>query len=351
MDTVLAGVSPVEFYDNNHNLYMTAMALTDAGLNVSVSEDVIRGSNSNARISSYFFDSNLQLTLTSATFTLEYLASKLGSVIEAGGDVFTTETITTVAPNTITVGETPVAPFESVATVYGWYKLPSASTWTTITFTGSSATVADLPSGTTVCVKYAYEDLGSRSFKVSSTIIPDISYAVMRIPMLKSGTATESFVTSSKVGEMQVKIPQFQFDPNTELALTSSGHATVSLAGNALINYSGGCSATGYYAEIVETIFGKDEFSDVKAVVIEDSDVDLAVAETQTLVLYKLYNGVIAPAVLANSKVTFTSSASGVASVTNAGLITGVSAGTATITAVVTGHTDLVATALVTVTA
>ena len=36
MDTILAGVSPVEFYDNNHNLYMMAMDLTDAGFNTSV---------------------------------------------------------------------------------------------------------------------------------------------------------------------------------------------------------------------------------------------------------------------------------------------------------------------------
>lgn len=349
MDTILAGVSPVEFYDNNHNLYMTAMALTDAGFNTSVSEDIVRAGSSNGRIGSYFYDSNLGLTLTSVTFSLEYLASKLGSVIEANGDVFTNETITTTVANTITVTKTPIAPFADSAVVYGWYKLPTESNWNTITFNGVNATVSDLASGTTVCVKYAYEDLGSRSFRVSSEIVPNIAYALMKIPMLKSGTAQENYTSASKVGEMQVKIPKFQFDPNTDLALTSSGHASISLAGNALINYTGSCDNSGWYAEIVEVIYGKDEFADVKAIVIEDSDIDLAVGETQTLVVYKLFNGIVAPSILANSKITFVSSTPATATVSSGGVVTAVTGGTTSITATVTGHTNLVATALVTV--
>ena len=349
MDTVLAGVSPVEFYDNNKNLYMTALALTDAGLNVSVSEDTIRAGNSNGRISSYFYDSNLGLTLTSVTFTLEYLASKLGSAITAGGDTFTEETITTTVANTITVSQTPVAPFADSTTVYGWYKKTTDTTWSTITFTGKNATVSGLTTGSQVCVKYAYTNAGGRTFKVSASIIPDIAYVIMRVPMLKSGTSTENYVTSSKVGELQVKIPKFQFDPNTDLALTSSGHASISLSGNALVNLDGGCGSAGYYAEITEHIYGKDEFADVKAIVIEDSDIDLAVAETQTLVAYKLFNGIVAPSVLENSKITFVSSTPAKATVSSGGIVTAVASGTTTITATVTGHTNLVATALVTV--
>ena len=342
MDTVLAGVSPVEFYDNNHNLYMTAMALTDAGFNTSVSEDTIRAGSSNGRIGSYFYDSNLGLTLTSVTFSLEYLASKLGSVIEANGDVFTSETITTTVANTITVTKTPIAPFAGDC-------IPTESNWNTITFNGVDATVSDLASGTTVCVKYAYEDLGSRSFRVSSEIVPNIAYALMKIPMLKAGTSQENYTSASKVGEMQVKVPKFQFDPNTDLALTSSGHASISLAGNALINYTGSCDNSGWYAEIVEVIYGKDEFADVKAIVIEDSDIDLAVGETQTLVVYKLFNGIVAPSILANSKITFVSSTPATATISSGGVVTAVTRGTTSITATVTGHTNLVATALVTV--
>lgn len=349
MDTVLAGVAPVEFFDSNKNLIMTATALTDAGLNVSVSEDVVRAGDSNARITSYFYDSNLGLTFTTPVFTLEYLANKLGSVIENAGDIFYTETITTTVANQITVTQTPVAPFSDSTTLYGWYKLPTASTWTPITFTGKVAVATGLPISSTVCVQYAYTDTGSRKFKVSSSIIPNIVYALMKIPMLKSGTAQESYVTSTKVGELQVKIPKFQFDPNTDLALTSSGHASTSLSGNALINLNGGCGSAGYYAEIVETIFGRGEFDNVSAIVVYDSDLELAVAGTQPLIVYKMFNDGRLPAIVENSKLSFVSSVPAKATVNSAGLVTAVSAGTSSIQISVTSKPALEASAYVTI--
>lgn len=349
MDTVLAGVAPVEFFDSNHNLIMTASALTDAGLNVSVSEDVVRAGNSNARITSYFYDSNLGLTFTTPVFTLEYLANKLGSVIENGGDIFTTETVTTTVINQITVVGTPVAPFTDSTVIYGWYKKPTAIAWTPITFTGKVAIATGLAIGSTVCVKFAYTDAGSRKFKVSSEIIPNIVYALMRIPMLKSGTAQESYVTSTKVGELQVKIPQFQFDPNLDLALSSSGHASTSLSGNALINQSVSCGSSGYYAEIVETIFGRGEFDNVSAIVVYDSDIELAVAGTQPLVVYKMFNDGRLPAIVENSKLTFVSSAPTKATCSVAGLVSAIAVGNSTIQITVTSKTTLEASAYVTV--
>ena len=122
-----------EFYDNNHNLYATATALTDAGLNVSVSEDISRGGISNARISSYFFDSNLALNLTNTTFKLEYLATKLGSAITSSGDVWNLETVTTTVDNSITVAVIHRCTIcDDSATVFGYYKLAysTADAWT-----------------------------------------------------------------------------------------------------------------------------------------------------------------------------------------------------------------------------
>lgn len=351
MDTVLAGVAPVDFFDDNGKLVMTASALTDAGLNVAVSEDVFRAGNSNSRLGSYFYDSNLAFKFTTPIFTLEYLAQKLGSVIEAGGDVFTIEEVTTTVANTITVNEfTPVAPFDGSTVVYGWYKLQNESTWNSITFTGSTATVSNLPSGTKVCVKYAYADAGARSFKVSASIIPNILRAVMRVPMLKTGTAQESYVSSSKVGELQVKVPKLQFDPNTDLALTSSGHATVELGGNALINYGGGCGSDGYYAELVEVIYGKDEFANVKEIAVANGDVELAVAGTSTLKVYAIYSDGTASSPIDNSKLTFVSDAPSKATVgSHTGLCTGVATGTANIAISITSKPTVSTVAVATV--
>lgn len=353
MDSVLAGIAPVEFFDNNKNLVMTANALTDAGINVAVSEDVFRAGDSNSRLGSYFYDSNLALKFTTPIFTLEYLAQKLGSVIEAGGDVFTTETVITTVANVITVNDfTPVAPFVDSTTVYGWYKLPTSSTWTSITFTGSSASVTGVPSGTEVCVKYAYADASARNFKVSSSIIPNILYAVIKIPKLKSGTAQESYVTSSKVGELQVAIPKMQFDPNSDLAVTSSGHASIELGGNALINYGNGCGSNGYYAILTDIDYGKDEFANVTEIAIANADIELAPAETSTLKVIGVYNDGTVNTQIANSKLTFASSDITKATVgAHTGVITAVATGEAVITATITSKTSVSTVAVATVTA
>lgn len=346
MEVVLAGVAPIEFYDSDNNLYAIANTLTDAGLNASVSEDIARGGMSNARIASYFYDSNLGLTLTNTTFKLEYLATKLGSDITASGDVWTMEEVTTTVENTITVSDfTPVAPFDGIATVFGYYKLASSAenVFQKITFTGNSATVSGLPVGSVVCVKYAYTNAGARTFKVSSEIIPDISYALMKIPMFKAGISNESYTSSSKVGELLVKIPKFQFDPNTDLAITSTGHATTNLSGNALVTMGSGCNPNGYYAEIVENIFNRNPFDAVTAIMIEGSKdgFELEVGDTETLNVYAKYSDGTNVSKLDNSLFTFTSSGAGATVGANTGIITAVSASTVTITVVATDKTSL----------
>lgn len=352
MARTLAGVGFVDLIDPaTKNIMAVAKALTDEGLNTSVSEDVFRAGSSNARWGSYFYDSNLGITLTDITFKLEYLAMKFGGTIEAGGDIFTTEQVTTSVANQITILGTPVAPFEGSAIIYGWYKLASTTEdiWTPIQFTGSTATVNNLPSGSTVCVKYVYNTLSARSFKVSSDIIPDVVYAVMHIPEVKSGGSANELSTSSKIGELQVKIPQLQLDPNTDLALTSSGHATTSIGGNALINYGEGCGDTGYYAEIVEITYGASEFDNVSAIVVSNANLEMSDGDTETLRVYKMYNDGTAPSIISNSKLTFTASGTS-ATVSNAGLVTATSTtGVTTIEIVVTDKTNLTSSAVVTV--
>ena len=128
--------------------------------------------------------------------------------------------------------------------------------------------------------------------------------------------------------------------------------SSTSLSGSALATFTAvdSCSADGYYAIITENIYGKDEFDDVYAVVIEDSDVDLKVDETQKLVVIALHNGTTAPSVISADKLTFTSDDDTIATISNAGLVEAKAVGSTNVEAVVTGHTDLVATARVTVT-
>ena len=352
---ILAGVGDIQLFDQGTGeIIVTSKTLTDSGINFSVTAEDIRGGKANAILGKYFHDTAMELTLTDALFSLEYLAINVGGTITASSNVFTTEQITTSVAEQITVSETPQK-FGNVG-VIGWYRLPSNDSWTKITFdaTTKTASVAGLASGTTVCVKYIHTDASASQFVVSSAFIPDQVHAVLTLPLFKATVGSESsYTSSSKVGEVQVDIPNFLLAGAQELSLSSSGAATTALSGSALASYTGneGCDDDGYYAILKQVIYNKDEWADVKAIVIADSDIDLVENETQALEVYALYSGVKAPRLIEASKLTFTSSAETYATVDDNGLVTAVAAGSSNIEVLVTGKPALNAMAIVTVTA
>ena len=351
-ERILAGSMTWDFFDVDKNLVLSATSLTDSGINASVSEDVIRGGSANKRLGSYFYDSNLAMTLTSPVFSLEYLANKFSSDITMSSDVQITETITTTVENQITVSQTPVA-FPGTTTIVGAYRLASSTgTWTKITFTGSVASVTGLPSGSQVCVKYFYTDASAREFTIPADMIPKVLYGVGRVNEFKSGTDNTVLQSSSKVGVLQVVVPQFMLDPNTDITLTSSGHADIPLGGNALVNFDGGCDDSGYYAIISETTVGGDPFVNCIAIGVKDGDVDLTVSDTETLQVYGFYNDGTAPSLISNSLLSFTSLTPATATVgAHTGLLTAIGAGTTTIEITITTKTAISTNCVVTVTA
>lgn len=140
---------------------------------------------------------------------------------------------------------------------------------------------------------------------------------------------------------------------NQELSLTSSGISTASLSGSALSTFSGngGCTDTGYYAILSEVIYGKSAWDNVVNLAVADSDIDLAVSETQPIKVFAIYSDGTVPSVVDNSLLTFTSSDDTVAVVDASGVVTASTAGTANIEIVATDRPSLSAYAVVTVTA
>ena len=348
---ILAGVGDIQLFDQSTGeIIVTSKTLTDSGINFSVTAEDIRGGMANAILGKYFHDTAMELTLTDALFSLEYLALNVGGTITASSDVLTMEQVTTSVADTITVTGTPKN-FGTLGTI-GWYSIAGKDNWSKITFEGQSATISGLAEGTTVCVKYIATDASAEQFIVSSAFIPDQVHAILTLPLFKSTQGSDaSFTSSSKVGEVQVDIPNFLLAGAQELSLSSSGAATTALSGSALATYTGqeGCSDAGYYAILKQIVYNKDEWADVKAIVIADSDIDLAPTEKQTLEVYALYSGVKAPRLIEASKLTFTSSDDNYAEVDATGKVTAIADGSATIEVVVTGHSSLNAMAVVTV--
>lgn len=304
----------------------------------------------NSLLSMYLHDSAMALTMTDSLFCLDYLSLQTGSLIQAGADILTVEQVTTTVANKITVKDTPQK-FGQFG-VIGWYALSGSDDWTTITFDQDTKTanVADLPQGTTVCVKYTKTDASAEQFTVSSAFIPAQVYAVITLPLFKSGTDSKQFSNSSKVGEIQVEIPNFMFDGAVDLALTSSGATTTPLSGHALATFTGleGCDSNdGYYAKLKQVTYNKDEFADVKAIVVADANLELKAMETQTLQVYAIYSGIKAPKLIDNSKLTFTSSNDTYASVDAKGVVTANAQGHADIEIVVKNKNTLMTAAVV----
>lgn len=354
MKAILASVGIVHLFDKATNaLISTSKTLTDSAINMSVSAEEARGGQGNVLLGKYYHDSTFGLTLTDQLFDLNYLSLNCGGSIVAGADVLKNEQVTVTEAGKIKVTDTPVA-FPTTNEICGWYKLASASddAWSKITFEDNVAN-ASVKAGDTVCVKYFYNSASARRFTVSASYIPSVVHAVLTVPMFKAGTEESSYTSSSQIGELIIDIPNFQLNGAQDLSLTSGGIATSSLTGDALATFTGakGCSDKGYYAEISENIFNKDQFENVTNIVVDDSDIDLKAGETQKISVYAMYSDGTNPTLIDPSLLTYAvRDGESIARVAN-GVVTAVAEGTAVIDISVTTKDSLSATAVATVTA
>ena len=347
---ILAGVGTIEAFTQSSTQptkIFTSKTLQESGISISVTAEDIRGGLSNPLLGRYFHDSILEANITDALFNLQYLALNVGGQVVIGGSSLVTETVTG-GSGTLTVQGTPTA-FGNAGTV-GWYTLAGQENWAPITFNGKVATVEGVTSSETYCVRYNATDAGIQEFVVPSAIIPSEVHLVMTYPLFAGGTSPEAISTSSQVGELIVDIPRFQFAGNVELSLTSSGAATSNLSGSALASYTtANCNDMGTYGTVKQKIYGGNWYDDLTTIAVDGGNFSLADGATKTLKVIGIFkNGT---GVLDNSKLTFTSSASSTAAVTNAGVVTGASAGSANITITVTDKTSVATMVGVTVTA
>ena len=347
---ILAGVGTIEAFTQSSTQptkIFTSKTLQESGISISVTAEDIRGGLSNPLLGRYFHDSILEANITDALFNLQYLALNVGGQVVIGGSSLVTETVTA-GSGTLTVQGTPVS-FGSAGTV-GWYTLAGQEDWSPLTFSGKIATVADVTEGGTYCVRYNANDAGIQEFVVPSAIIPSEVHLVMTYPLFAGGTSPEAISTSSQVGELIVDIPRFQFAGNVELSLTSSGAATSNLSGSALASYTtANCNDMGTYGTVKQKIYGGNWYDDLTTIAVDGGNFSIANGATKTLKVIGIFkNGT---GVLDNSKLTFTSSASSTASVTNAGVVTGAATGSANITITVTDKTSVATMVGVTVTA
>lgn len=342
MRNFIAGVATVDMIVGNQ-IVASAKTLVDSSININSSAEDVRGGIGNKLLGKYYHTSTMDINLTDVVFKLEYLAFQTGSQIEQIANIFTNEQVTISNNEGTITGE--VEKYEDYGTI-AWITLPGNDSYTTVTVSNGkfSYPAAD---GTVVCAKYVKKDTGSKSITVSSNFIPSEVKLVMKSNLYRAG-ATNTASDSSKVGELQIVVPRFQFNGSQELSLQSSGVCQVPISGSALDNPSADCSEGGYYAIITETITDAKWYDSLLLLAIDDSDIELSSNGTSQLVVKaipKIGYAFTAPA----EDLTFTSGSNSVATVSETGLITAVGNGTTNVTVAVKNRPELYAIAEVTV--
>lgn len=346
---VLAGVGTGMIIDSSGALIVNGNTYTEEAVSIEVSSEEIRGGLANPLLSKYFHDAIMNVTLTDALFSLEYLSLKMGAEISVGSNGIVLETLT-VANDQVTVAGTPVE-LQSFG-VIGWVAATGSDTWKKVTFTDKVASVSGMgfAKGDQVCVKYCADETAARQFVVPTNVVPKEVMGILEFPLFKAGE--EKLTNSYKVGKLEIKIPRLLPDPTIDLSSSASGAATVPFSASALpYKSTSGCQGNiGDYAIFSEIIDGASWTDNLTALAIDNADIQLSTGASTTLQVWGVYGGnnTMTTKPIDNSLLTFTSTDPSIATVDNTGVVKAVAKGTTTIKAVATG-TDVEAYANVTV--
>lgn len=347
MMNFIAGPAIFNMYKGNQ-LIAVGKTNIDSSIALGSSAEDVRAGMSNALYGKYYHTSTFDVTLTEIMFKLEYLAMQTGSTITSGGDIYSDEQVTLTEGGAGTVSGTPVD-FATYGTI-GWAAKAGTDNWQQITFSGKSFTISGANSGDVYCVKYLVTDATARKITVSSAFIPDTVKLVLTANLYAGDVSTVINAANSTLsGQVQIEIPRFQFNGNTEISMTSTGVANVPLSGSALANSSADCTSSGYYAIITEKIFGANWYDNVFDIAVAGGEITLGQGGMETLVVRAIPT-TGAAFVVPNTDLNFTSKDSGTVNVDTDGKVTAGTAGSTSIIVTIKNKPEVEGVAYITVT-
>lgn len=318
--------------------------LTENTFSFSASPNEVRGGTSNPLLGRWFSDSTLNVTITNATFKLEYLAWSLGATIEQGGTSFYEST--GAGETVVTAGQIELKnkPAAFNGTMIGWYKKPSDAGWSigAITETGGKyyLTVAGAKPNDVYCIKYPYMDENARMMAIPADFAPEELHIVLLNDLYNADINADA--SASKVGRLITDIPRLGLDPSQDLTLNATSSAPTQLTGTALRYVaSEGCTADASYGTMTEQVYGAKWQDNVIALACENSDMALGTSAKETAIIRVVYGGSTASQRKDNSNFTFTV-VSGDSTVDNKGVVTAAaSAGKTVISVTLDGYASV----------
>lgn len=327
--------------------YFTSHSLLDSSVDVTSSMEEAVGQNGTL-IGQFYHSTRMKVTLSDQLFDLKYVAMNLGTAIEMGTSVTTRETITLGAGGTGAVAGIPV-PYGSFGSI-GWANKEGSDTQQSITFTGKTFNFTGGQTDDVVCVEYYVDSPATEFVTIPAVIDPKIYTLILKANLYVSYSNEFSTNTASIVGEVIITIPQFLLEGNLNISMTNTGISNTPLTGQAKAYGGASCNGELSLGTIAVNIRNANWYDKVERLALKPAVDSIAVAET-TLVSVKGVGVGMYPNIPPTSDLTFTSEDVAKATVSNAGLITGVAVGTTNIIVTVTAKPEVQGVTSITVTA
>src|SRR5688572_32128588 len=106
-------------YDEDENLLFRGITLLDSSITTELGSTDIRGGIGNPLQFIYYHSPNMKIMINDAQWSLDFLASTIGSSVTVGNNVYTEETVV-LSTGAGTVVGTPLAQPGDGAVLYGW---------------------------------------------------------------------------------------------------------------------------------------------------------------------------------------------------------------------------------------
>lgn len=251
-----------------------ATSITDQGINISSSQDEIRAGQGAPIVATFNHDASVQVTLTDVFWKTGYVESKLGVLFSGGTNDYQTETKQASAGK-ITLDKAPVKcdylPCSEDPAYLIWYSKAGSDKWDPFTGIpsgeGLNELVGAFEDGATYCIRYLANDEQARSAWITSDILPQELYLIIRTPVYAGDSCAAS--GGAMAGHITFEIPRYRLDPNLDLSFAMSSNVTMSISGMALA-YTAGCNANGSnLMRITENLEGRKWYDGLVAIYID----------------------------------------------------------------------------------
>lgn len=293
----------------------------------------------NATVMNIPHNSAVNLTLTNADFSMEARAMQVGSPLayEQAGPVCE---VITASGTTLTVAETPAAPYgynTNICNVVDLATSNAAGTAYTIDKDTKVVQGFTATANHTYQVTYFAKRAANKGFIINSVFAPAIKHVTVEIAVY-SAAGAQNVNQGTKVGDLYIIIPRMQFTGKADADGSQTAAVTTDLSGSALTYDQAvqegacNCAATAGLAQVlyVPAVTSTD---DVVGLAVVGGVITLAASSTmQVPVKYVMRNGSLANPDYTALTYTIPAAGQSTATVSNTGVITGVAAGDTTIT-------------------